>query len=572
MGVGHPAHALVALVAVGGDAVQIGPRSPQDALLDVVQDLFGSGEGAGLPHRRMDDAAADAVERRRARIAGHLHVAEAVIGEARLPDLAVRVAFQDVVVGGFGPAQVLGVQRAVLIDELGVAEADLRAPGSLDAQLDPAADVLPQVEDPDAGLRVQEPPGIERLDHLDRRHHLRRELPAGARYDLGGLPAAVVEARTVPAGRLPGGVVGLAVVDAVGQDRPLSRFPGAVGDHPHRAAALQLHHELQQRLALAVPALAEDQPDGVRARPQQAGDVVGDVEDALVVGGPAGVEHVVADLAAVDPQLVVAEAGDVGPGAHRRGVEAELLAELIAAGDPLSRPVARLEQSHLEPRRTAVRAGLAILVPPADLPLVGGAGGERRAAVTDADRVRRFHLPGIPDGAPAGRDDDLVGRLALVPPVLRQRPGEARLAGVDSQRVLQMLHAERDGRRRRGGAEGAGNDERERNDDASGHDFHLQEHHLISQQSRGCLRRCSEGAAARLVSVPERPSLAAQITPAPRGHSPSRNSISSTFPTVSSSGSTRERNRTRTGAGFCSPQVRATWLEPALRTMTFRGS
>ena len=61
------------------------------------------------------------------------------------------LALEDVVVLGLGRAQVLLVERAVVVEELGEAEPDVRAARPLDAEAGPAAEVLAHVEDVDAG-------------------------------------------------------------------------------------------------------------------------------------------------------------------------------------------------------------------------------------------------------------------------------------------------------------------------------------------------------------------------------------------------------------------------------------
>ncbi|MCK7532131.1 MAG: hypothetical protein MZV63_14405 [Marinilabiliales bacterium] len=56
----------------------------------------------------------------------------------------------------------------------------------------------------------------------------------------------------------------------------------------------------------------------------------------------------IADLPAVDAQLVVAEPGDVGPGPLDPSLEVEFLAELVLVADPDALPVAFIEEPGVE--------------------------------------------------------------------------------------------------------------------------------------------------------------------------------------------------------------------------------
>ena len=79
---------------------------------------------------------------------------------------------------------------------------------------------------------------------------------------------------------------------------------------------------------MVVPAVAQEDADGVVARLQLGGDVVGDVEVAAVEACVERVEAVVADAAAVDVQLVESGGGDVGAGPEDGFGCAEGLAEV----------------------------------------------------------------------------------------------------------------------------------------------------------------------------------------------------------------------------------------------------
>ena len=110
LGVAHPAQPLVALRAVGRDRDEVAALAPGDVPPQLVDHLVGALEPTSPGRVRVHDAAGDRVERRRVGIAGHLDVAEAVEGEARLPDL-LAVAAQDVSLDRPCPAQVVDVSE-----------------------------------------------------------------------------------------------------------------------------------------------------------------------------------------------------------------------------------------------------------------------------------------------------------------------------------------------------------------------------------------------------------------------------------------------------------------------------
>jgi hypothetical protein len=101
----------------------------------------------------------------------------------------------------------------------------------------------------------------------------------------------------------------------------------------------------------AVPAVGEDDANGVGAGAQQRGDVVGLHLQGGVVAGGAGGELLVAYPLAVEEQLVDAVGRGVGAGEGGRGVQGESLAEGKAGAlsrgsnngflraDPLRHPV-----------------------------------------------------------------------------------------------------------------------------------------------------------------------------------------------------------------------------------------
>src|ERR1019366_793200 len=149
--VAEPALALVALRAIRGDAAIVAANAPEHVVVDLIQQVVGTGELAGAIHVVVHHAPFDRCQSGLAREAGDLHVTEAVIGEARLPDLRA-AALQGVDVGGLGAPQVGDVERPVRLQRFGMAQRDLRALGTGDAQAAPADQVLPHVVDVHAPL------------------------------------------------------------------------------------------------------------------------------------------------------------------------------------------------------------------------------------------------------------------------------------------------------------------------------------------------------------------------------------------------------------------------------------
>jgi len=192
MRVGQPAEALVALVAVRGNAVQIGFRTPQHDALDLVQNRLRCRETAHGLHVTVDLAAEYGVELRRSGEAGQLHVAEAVISEVRFVDFALRIAAQNVRVGRAHRPQILDIQRPVFVQQFGVAHPNRGARRASHSQPDPAAEVLPHIENEDARLWACHFQRDDVSHGPNRRHHLRRQNSFRQIVQADGLPHAAV--------------------------------------------------------------------------------------------------------------------------------------------------------------------------------------------------------------------------------------------------------------------------------------------------------------------------------------------------------------------------------------------
>ena len=84
LGVAHPAHAFVALRAVGRNAKKIAALAPDDILKKPIEIGVGTFPRAGLRRVGTDDDAAQIIGRESSGITGDFDVAESVEGELRL--------------------------------------------------------------------------------------------------------------------------------------------------------------------------------------------------------------------------------------------------------------------------------------------------------------------------------------------------------------------------------------------------------------------------------------------------------------------------------------------------------
>ena len=164
--VSRPAQALVALRAVRGHVEEVPLLAPDDVALELVDEGLRGLELARPRHVGVDDDAGQGLGRELAREAVHRHVAEPEEGEERLEGLRA-AALQRVLQGRLRLAQVLRVEVALLVEDLGVAEGDGRARGALHLEPDPAHHVLAQVGDRVAARSLED---LDRLPLLDPPH------------------------------------------------------------------------------------------------------------------------------------------------------------------------------------------------------------------------------------------------------------------------------------------------------------------------------------------------------------------------------------------------------------------
>ena len=126
-------------------------------------------------------------------IAVHGHVAEAEEGEERLEGLRA-AALQGVLQGRLRLAQVLRVEVALLVEDLGVTEGDGRARGALHPEPDPTHQVLAQVGDRVAAGSLEDLHGLKHFDAPHRRSGGGHEVVLSVIRDLYACPLPIVEA------------------------------------------------------------------------------------------------------------------------------------------------------------------------------------------------------------------------------------------------------------------------------------------------------------------------------------------------------------------------------------------
>ena len=81
VGISQPPHALVSLVAVGGDAVEVRFLPPNDQMVQTVQGGIGTGKASDLFDGCMNDLTPECVQGRHTWETGQLYIAETVVGE-----------------------------------------------------------------------------------------------------------------------------------------------------------------------------------------------------------------------------------------------------------------------------------------------------------------------------------------------------------------------------------------------------------------------------------------------------------------------------------------------------------
>jgi hypothetical protein len=155
--VAEPPHALIALRAVGGHAAIVATYAPVGIMVDAVEHVVGGRQLARRGHLVVEHDAPEVVEAGRFTIATELHVAEAMIGERRLPRGGGAIA--DVSIGGLCRPQVSGVDGAICFQCFHKVETQRVAGLTLHFHLHPAHHVLSHVEQIATVGLAANPPG-----------------------------------------------------------------------------------------------------------------------------------------------------------------------------------------------------------------------------------------------------------------------------------------------------------------------------------------------------------------------------------------------------------------------------
>ena len=153
LGVAGPSEAFVALRTVGGGFEKIALLPPDDVARELVQERMRTRKVAGSRDIGVEDDTHDGFDDERGRnfLPQDLDVAESVEGEPGFP-LLDPFAFQRVVVGGAGAAEVFGVKRTVGFQGLRVAKPKMEPAGTAHPDPHAAGEVLPEIEPPPAGF------------------------------------------------------------------------------------------------------------------------------------------------------------------------------------------------------------------------------------------------------------------------------------------------------------------------------------------------------------------------------------------------------------------------------------
>lgn len=451
-GEGHdvagPAEPFVALRAVRGHGEEVAALGAYDVVVQRVHTLVGAAELADAAQVAGHDVDLHHLDGD-ARGGDDLGVTEAVEGELRLQ--FGRVAGQGVLVGGAGATQDARQQAAVAVEDLGVPDGHRASRRAVDAQPQPAGQVLARV-DGDGAIGQGLSPGP---DDLDDAHGWVGPLcqPCGQGNGGDRFPVVVDEARQLPAVEFVAEVAFAAVVQVRRQQVAVTAPPAAVGGDRDPGPVGQADFELGEQgrcvavdvavlvpgEVAAVPAVADRGTEGVRAGAEQVGDVVGGVEQPVGVAGPARFQQVVGYGPAVDRGAVHAERGHVQARGHRLRREVELPAEqrhgagggtapVTGYVDGAGRPVHVVEQRGLH------TGGVTPIRPPE-------VGADTDTPVPDLATAQRLRRPwvtghragldfsagrGVGEGR-VGRHLDLVGVLEDARPFAGQRPRQARL-------------------------------------------------------------------------------------------------------------------------------------------------
>ena len=404
--VAGPAHALVALGAVGGHVQEVAPQPPFDVVFQLVDQGIGAVKMPGFPHPGMHHAGGEILRAGFAGPAFQLGVAEALEGEM-LHKAFLAIAPADVADLCPGRAQVVEIGVALGVQGFKAAQMRQRALFPTDAEAHPARQVLAEVQHAFALGGAQQPCHRQLLRNADAARGLRgqrvgiaprymhgppqqirglipsrclplcRLLLAGQRTFLHGArrfgrtPAAQCgdKARRIPAGLLQIRVVILAVVDFREGHRGVAPQPAFIRDEHVLRAVLIAHGQLGQKggmVAIVVPLQRKAHgalvPAGTHMRaqhivpgPHKGGHVIGLIAQVMVVARPAGGQLILPNLLPVQMQVIHPQGRGAQYGAFHGPVQADFPAEVCALGiAPVPR---RFRRDELSPPGPVCHAG-----------------------------------------------------------------------------------------------------------------------------------------------------------------------------------------------------------------------
>ena len=306
--------------------MEVALLGPADVLLELIDERVVALEAAYPGDVRAHHAAGDRVCIGRAGQPEHLHVPEAVEGEVRLINLHA-LALQRVFVGRPHFPQGDLVEGPIVVDQLTVHQFDFVPVIAADLQPRPAGEILAHVQHIAAVLHSVDLDRLQLPHHADGLQHLGLQSTAvGFKLHSlhpGFLRGVHIVAGHVPAGALAGGVIGFALIDAVGGDRPFPGVEPVVGaavDPFIRAVGIaqcQLtgkgmfsHSHAGGAHVQRLPPIAQGDADGVFAFMEKRGYGIDRVHQGLFRIRVGVLQHRVGAAPAIDRDYIVVAAGD----------------------------------------------------------------------------------------------------------------------------------------------------------------------------------------------------------------------------------------------------------------------
>ena len=207
---------FLAVRTVGRDADKVVQDGAARAASEFIQVRMRTGESAGFRQVASDDLRGHGED---FRVAGDFDcgVAEAVVGEARMPGLRA-AAFENVTFGLKLAAldetrNVVEMQRAVRVENIAVLDSDFASADAADGEFRASGDVDSGVQEPGPDLFH----GKKFADAAGRSGLFEKQ-SAGSGCDDGAVPCGIVESVFRPSGKFKAGVVVLSVAQAVEGD------------------------------------------------------------------------------------------------------------------------------------------------------------------------------------------------------------------------------------------------------------------------------------------------------------------------------------------------------------------